>query len=65
MKNVFYSCLLSLVFVSCTQAQQQEKKFAVTKTEAEWKKQLTEQQYYVARKEGTEPPFNNAYCDNH
>ena len=65
MKNVFYSCLLSVVFVSCTQAQQQEKKFSVTKTEAEWKKQLTEQQYYVARKEGTEPPFNNAYCDNH
>ena len=65
MKNVFYSCLLSVVFVSCTQAQQQERKFAVTKTEAEWKKQLTEQQYYVARKEGTEPPFNNAYCDNH
>ena len=65
MKNVFYSCLLVIVVVSCTQAQQQHKKFPIMKTEAEWKKQLTEQQYYVARKEGTEPPFNNAYHDNH
>ena len=65
MKNIFYSGLLVLVIASCTQAQQPTKKFAVAKTDAEWKKQLTEEQYEVARKEGTEPPFNNAYVDNH
>lgn len=65
MKNVFYSCLLVITIVSCTQAQRPMGKFAVTKTDAEWQKQLTEEQYNVARKEGTEPPFNNAYADNH
>ncbi len=65
MKNIFYSCLLLIVVASCTQAQQPAKKFPVMKTEAEWKKQLTEEQYRVARKEGTEPPFSNAYSDNH
>lgn len=64
MKNIFYSCLLAVVVASCTQAQQ-SKKFTVTKTEAEWKKQLTDEQYNVAREEGTEAPFNNAYADNH
>jgi peptide-methionine (R)-S-oxide reductase len=65
MKNILYSCFLLLAVASCSQAQEQSKKFPVMKTEAEWKKQLTEQQYYVARKEGTERPFDNAYHDNH
>ena len=65
MRNIFYSALLVIMAGSCSQAQQQTKKFAVTKTDAEWKKQLTEEQYYVARKEGTEAPFSNAYANNH
>lgn len=66
MKEVFSLCLLALIFVSCTQAQPANgKKFAVAKTDAEWKKQLTAQQYYVTRQEGTERPFDNAYYDNH
>jgi peptide-methionine (R)-S-oxide reductase len=37
----------------------------VTKTEDDWKKLLTSDQFNILRKKGTEPPFNNAYYDNH
>ncbi|MCX6385110.1 MAG: peptide-methionine (R)-S-oxide reductase MsrB [Solirubrobacterales bacterium] len=36
----------------------------VTKSEQEWRDQLTPEQYAVARQHGTEPPFTGAYHDS-
>jgi methionine-R-sulfoxide reductase len=62
--------LIVLAFlVSCTGiAQEHQKKenknYKVTKSEAEWKEQLTTMQYYVLRKQGTERAFTGEYWDN-
>lgn len=37
----------------------------VIKTDAEWRKQLTDEQYRIARNKGTEPAFCGAFYDNH
>lgn len=68
MKNLIILLAL-LAFSSCdTQAQKKKDTCNVaklTKTEAEWKKQLTSMQFYVTRKAGTERAFTGVYWDNH
>lgn len=62
--------LLSLVLlISCSGVAQEHKKkenkkYKVSKTDAEWKDQLTSMQFYVLRKAGTERAFTGEYWDN-
>ena len=37
----------------------------IKKSDEEWKKQLSDEQFYVARKKGTERAFTGQYWDNH
>jgi peptide-methionine (R)-S-oxide reductase len=37
----------------------------VVKTDAEWEKQLTPEEYDITRRAGTEPPFHNKYDEWH
>lgn len=37
----------------------------IEKSEEEWKKELTPEQYEILRKRGTEPAFTGKYVENH
>lgn len=63
MKKIFITLFsLTALFISCNS---QTKKFEVTKTDAEWKKQLSPEAYVVTRQEGTETSYSGAYWNNH
>lgn len=62
MKQLF--TLLLMVMASYA-VQAQLKKYAVTKTDTEWRKQLTAEQFAVARQKGTERAYTGKYWDNH
>lgn len=52
----------TLLMFSCNSKAQDSKKgekFAITKTDAEWKAQLSELQYRILREEGTEAAFSS------
>ena len=61
--------LLTIMVVSCNaNAQKTVKKqevFPVVKTDARWKSQLTQMQYYVLRKAGTERAFSSDLNKNY
>mgnify|MGYP000591838563 CR=1 FL=1 len=54
-KLVVTLCIACLC--SCKSEAQKKETFKINKSEAEWKSQLTDIQYYVLRKEGTERAF--------
>uniref|UniRef100_UPI0040471123 peptide-methionine (R)-S-oxide reductase MsrB n=1 Tax=Polaribacter sp. TaxID=1920175 RepID=UPI0040471123 len=63
------SLLVLAIFISCNSAAQVENKknktFPLQKTDAEWKAQLTEMQYFVLRKAGTERAFTSPLDKNY
>ncbi|GAB3919635.1 peptide-methionine (R)-S-oxide reductase MsrB [Larkinella terrae] len=70
-RNLFLGVLCGLVLtgsiasVSLTKSTDDAKPRKVVKTEAEWKKILTPEQFYVLRQQGTERPFTSPLVDNH
>ena len=52
-------------FLSCNSVAQKKESFKIQKTEAEWKLELTELQYYVMREEGTERAFSSPLDKNY
>lgn len=61
-KSIIFSVIL--IFTAFT-GFSQTRKFAVTKSDTEWKKQLSAEAYQVTRKEGTERAYSGKYWDNH
>ena len=69
MKKLFIP-LLFLTLMSCNGVAQKDiktnsKAYKVSKTESEWKSQLTEEEYYVLRQAGTERPFSSPLNKNY
>tara|TARA_R110002049_G_scaffold609_5_gene3440 strand:- start:3354 stop:3836 length:483 start_codon:yes stop_codon:yes gene_type:complete len=67
--NKIFSLITILFLISCNSTAQdsskEKKKYKVTKTNAEWKKELTQKQYYVLREAGTERAYTSPLNDNH
>ena len=80
MKEIVTLIAVLAVFTNCTNSQQQSSTSEVTqvsipsintmwtdkvvKTEAEWKQQLSADEYEITREKGTERPFSHAYNDS-
>lgn len=60
--------VLFLALVSCksnAQQEEEDKVYSVTKTEAEWKSQLSDIEFYVLRQAGTERSFTSSLNKNY
>ncbi len=63
MKKSFYFLIgICLSLISCNgnaQKKPKSEQFEIQKTEAEWKKELSTEEYYILRQAGTEKPFSS------
>lgn len=63
MKSSFYFLIaICSAFASCNgnaQKKPKSEQFEIQKTDAEWKKELSAQEYYILRQAGTEKPFSS------
>lgn len=68
MKKILSLIIIAFCFSCNSIAQKKESKqketFKVSKTDAEWKSQLTQQEYYVLIESGTERPFSSPLDKN-
>lgn len=64
LKNLI-AIVLFFSFFSCKSEAQKKETFKINKTEAEWKSKLTDIQFYVLRKEGTERAFSSPLDKNY
>lgn len=70
-KGIIYCAIIALFSMPSCAAQSNEnkveskEKFEIMKSDEEWKAQLSEEQYYVARQKGTERAFTGEFWDNH
>lgn len=72
MKNILLIAVLFMAFAQCTTAQKKPNPYysrtvatPLQVTDAQWKKILPADVYYVAREEGTERAFTGKWADNH
>jgi peptide-methionine (R)-S-oxide reductase len=64
MKNTIIIFGIFIGLAACAQENKSNKQYPIQKTDAQWKSELTEDQYYVLREKGTERAFTGAYLDN-
>lgn len=66
MRKIISLLVLTIMFSCNTTAQKTKaENFKIEKTETEWEKQLTEEEFYVLRQEGTERAFTSPLNKNY